>query len=132
MTDTSQSLRIKILKFGYSAGLTLICWDDLHGALKLSPTKYRSRWIFLQNVLVLLYQLFLIHQSALKSLGGGFSESDLVRVRYSAGLWLFLNVNHFGDAWATEYVRLINGLESLKVKCRGKFGCYVTLQHCCA
>ena len=114
MALISQSLRVKVLNFGYSIGLTSIRWNDTAEILKLSPTKYRSGWKSLQTVLILLYQVFLLYQSTIRNLGSGYSQSDLVGVRYTTALWLFLNVNNIGKAWASEYVRLMNGLESLK------------------
>ena len=88
MAVTSHSLRIKILKFGYSAGLTSIYWDDSACLMKFSPSKYRHGWIVVQMLLVFPYELFLIYQSTLRNFGSGFSENKLIRIRYMTAVWM--------------------------------------------
>ena len=121
MSHVSPSLRIKILKFGYSVGLTSICWDESTGKLKLTATKYRCGWIFIENILLILYQIFLVYQSSIRQLGNRFTDSDLLLIRYNTALWLYLNVNNIGDKWATDYVKVMNGLGTMKAKFGGKF-----------
>ena len=112
-------LRIKILKFGYSTGLTAVGWDDTLEKLKLTRTKSRVGWILVQALLIFLYQVFLIYQSTVKVLDLEVSESTKIRLRYNTGLWIFMACDHIGDIWSGEYVRLLNGLEGFKKKCGG-------------
>ena len=112
-------LRIRILNFGYSAGLTSVRWDETVEELRLSRTKYRFGWTLVEALFVLMYQIFLIYQSTIKVLDMEIPKGNKIRLRYNAGLWIFMVCNHIGDIWTGEYVVLMNGLESFKRQCGG-------------
>ena len=104
----SAALRMKMLQFGYNLGFTPIYWDSAKAVLKVSKSKKRLRWIHFQLLLVALYELFLFYQSV-RPLGARESTSR-VRVRYLAFLWIFMNCDHVGNIWISEYVTFMNNL----------------------
>ena len=122
-TAVPTNLRIKILKLGYSLGLTSIYWDETEGILKVSPSKRRIAWRLVQAFLVVLDEIFLFYQSTFRKIEGENAYSRRIQIRYYFALWMFMSCNHVGDIWAMEYVRLMNGLQKFKTKCYGTAIC---------
>ena len=106
----SQTLLLRILKFGFTLGFTPVYWDSSAAILKVSQSRVRLAWTKIQLVFVVLYELFLVYQ-AIKPLNFGGSKSR-TQVRYLGVLWIFMNCDHVGNIWIPEYVVLMNELNA--------------------
>ena len=116
---SKQNLRIRIVKLGYSLGLTSIYWDETLGKLKVSQSKRRLAWRLFQAFLIALDEIFLFYQSAFRKIEGENAYSRRIQIQYYFALWMLMSCNHVGDVGAAEYVRLMNGLQNFKTKYGG-------------
>ena len=102
---------MKILNFGYTFCFTPIRWDSSAQVLKVSTSRIRLRWIEIQLLLVLIYEIFLVYQAATVK---AESYLDRLKIIYVAGLWIQMNCHQIGCIWMSDYVELINKLSEYK------------------
>ena len=108
MAARSNPLRMKMLNFGYKLGFTPIYWDGSAEVLRISHSPIRATWMKIQLLLVLAYEVFLIHVAA-KPVKDG-NPLGQVQIIYLTLIWILMNSCFIVVIWVSDYVDLINKL----------------------
>ena len=114
ISQGSDSLYAKILRFGYYLGFTAITWKPNKNCLQYSESRLRHFWLRFQFGLELAYQFFLVYKCYLAIMDPRMELRHKIQLQYLTAMYTILNCNHMVSLFhGKDFANLMNGFVCL-------------------